>query len=934
MVFWMVTGVAQPTISIDPFTPIESQATFPADLKKAANTPKSNKDYNSFLVSMLQQGRIIFGTEMNQYLDNIKDKLLVNYPQLQQEIHIYILQTPVVNAYSLNDGTVLVTMGMMAQVTNEAELAFVLAHEIAHYSEHHGSSNDPNKSKDRDVINRYMRNRQFSREQEFAADRIGLTKFFKDSPYSYDILDGIYDVLLYSDLPFDEIPFQRSEVETDFYHFPDNYFLKTVATIPDRSNMLDTLLTHPNIEKRRTLAKGLTRSFSNEGRKKFVQSEEQFMRLRNAARFSCIDRYLINHDYDKAIYNTFVLQQTFPDNSFLDRAMVTALYGASKHKGQGKTNVMMENYKEVEGEQQQVNYLMSKMNRNEYSVLALRKAWLAMQKYPNDEYLQSVVKDLMTDIFVKNKMRFIDFCDYPQGTSLEEIAKEGDDTTHYSNKYDRIKQQNINIKVLPDPKFKTVNYMLVDIHSDSLFKLWVNDAVVNAEMQSVLAAVSDGHIGNEKNILIAKPIYHTYGDKGVIQSSSADNRNALALQKVMCRAAKRANITPITLNMDFKNPETEKYNSFMKLNQWYQDFANAGALNMRYHTSEYLDDIAAELGSRKLCFVSVSDEVGSGFFGNKLTIPWLMPAFPYCIPVAISVLCLRQHDINVNFQVINIIDGTVESSGHYSNSEVMRKAYVNGYTYRKVEDYVKPKMYNFMGNHFIFNMEGFFSPAWLNPNPVSSGWDMSDGMKRYLGLNYILSPSVEMIVWKKGTVGVGYNYYNSPFKGTDSRLRKGYQYYGNTEWREAELYGDIIAHGFNAYYKQYLGDRFAPLGHYFKFQFDGFFYHYKMNHEGIQMGILTTTQEPFEEIVENNGAIFGMKVEYGYDWVLLDRLKLSLGASLGTTFGGYKVMFEKMKNKASYYNEPLDLHYDNYARSRILGAYCFGLKLGIGFIPF
>ena len=41
-----------------------------------------------------------------------------------------------------------------------------------------------------------------------------------------------------------------------------------------------------------------------------------------------------------------------------------------------------------------------------------------------------------------------------------------------------------------------------------------------------------------------------------------------------------------------------------------------------------------------------------------------------------------------------------------------------------------------------------------------------------------------------------------------------------------------------------------------------------------------------------------------------------------------------MKDKASLYYEESTLHYDNYVRSRILGAYCFGLKLGIGFIPF
>ena len=686
-----LTAFAQPQLSVDNYAPIESQGNFPADLKTAANTPKSAKSYNPFLVSMLKQGKILYGTEMNQYLDNIKEKLLVNYPQLQQDIHIYILQTPLVNAYSMPDGTVLVTMGMLAQVTNEAELAFVLAHEIAHYSEHHGK-NDDTKSKDKDAVSRYMRHHQYSREQEFTADRVGLTTYFKDSPYSYDILDGIFDVLLYADLPFDEIPFQRSEVEADFYQFPDNYFLKTVANIPDRSNMIDTLLTHPNIEKRRTIAKGLVHNLSNESRKRFVQSEEQFTRLRNVARLACIEQFLVNHDYDKAIYNIHVMEQTFPDNAYLSRAKATAYYGAAKHKGSGQTSSYMKSYRDVEGEQQQVNYFLSKMNRNEYDVLALRKVWVALQADPKDEYLQNIAKDLINDIFVKNKMRFVDFSDYPQGTSLEEIAKTGGDTTNSaaaSSKYDRIKQQSMNAKVLPDPKFKTVNYMLVDIHGDSLFKSWVNDAVVNAEMQAVLESVSDAKIGNEKSVIVTTPIYLTYNNNGHIKSSAADQRNAAQLQKLMCRALKRHKISPITLTMDFSNPETEKYNNYMKMRLWNADFTNAGGLDMRYHTSEYMDDIAAELGSRKLCFVHVTDAPGRSFFGNKLSLPWLAPIFPYSLPIVVGVLSLRQHDVDVHFRIIDVVDGKTEVSGHYSKSEVMRKAYVNGYVYQRLEQYVR-----------------------------------------------------------------------------------------------------------------------------------------------------------------------------------------------------------------------------------------------------
>ena len=249
------------------------------------------------------------------------------------------------------------------------------------------------------------------------------------------------------------------------------------------------------------------------------------------------------------------------------------------------------------------------------------------------------------------------------------------------------------------------------------------------------------------------------------------------------------------------------------------------------------------------------------------------------------------------------------------------------------------QMYNYMGNHIVLNMEGYFSPAWLNPNPVSSGWDISKPAQRFLGMNYFLSPSVEFIAWKKGTVGVGYNYFNSPLKGTDARLRKGTVYDdGYVDWRQAELYGNVTAHGFNAYYKHYFGKGFAPLGHYLKFTFDGFFYHYKMETEGLYLGILTTTEEPYEEIIENRGSIFGLKIEYGYDFIVWNRLKLTLGASLGTTFGGYRVVNAKVHDEFSDFdigdapNKPI--HYDNHARSRILGAYWFGVKLGVGVIPF
>lgn len=242
------------------------------------------------------------------------------------------------------------------------------------------------------------------------------------------------------------------------------------------------------------------------------------------------------------------------------------------------------------------------------------------------------------------------------------------------------------------------------------------------------------------------------------------------------------------------------------------------------------------------------------------------------------------------------------------------------------------QLYNYMGNHVIFNMEGYFSPAWFNPNPVSSSWNVPDAAKRYLGVNYFLSPNVEMMVWERGTVGAGYNYYNSPFTGIDNRVKVNDQYWGPTY---VEMPGNIVAHGFNVFYKQYVGaNSFAPLGHYFKFAFDGFLYNYNVP---LPAGLILNAGETladYETVLNNKGSLFGLKVEYGYDLVVLRRVKLSLGASVGTTFGGYKAAFTRFKDRLTFSDDRVNLTYDNNVRGRILGAYWFGVKLGVGIIAF
>ena len=146
-------------------------------------------------------------------------------------------------------GIMLINVGLLAQISNEAELAFIISHELAHYTQKHEWNKKKKKDSDLSLSNFLLKHNR-SREQELEADALAMTMLSLSS-YESNCYDGIFDVLLYNDSPYDEIPFTRNTVEESFYQFPENYFLEDVETIIIKENYIDTLSTHPNISSRR-----------------------------------------------------------------------------------------------------------------------------------------------------------------------------------------------------------------------------------------------------------------------------------------------------------------------------------------------------------------------------------------------------------------------------------------------------------------------------------------------------------------------------------------------------------------------------------------------------------------------------------------------------------------------------------------------------------
>lgn len=90
-------------------------------------------------VAALVLGRedLLSDPDLMRYVNLVGKSLALHAPRAELEFHFGVLQSEAVNAYSTPGGYVFITTGALNLAKDEAELAAVLAHEIAHINSRH-----------------------------------------------------------------------------------------------------------------------------------------------------------------------------------------------------------------------------------------------------------------------------------------------------------------------------------------------------------------------------------------------------------------------------------------------------------------------------------------------------------------------------------------------------------------------------------------------------------------------------------------------------------------------------------------------------------------------------------------------------------------------------------------------------------------------------
>lgn len=564
------------------FEGLRSEGEMPADLrmdlmelyqhdkqqvKEYTNSVLYNRDKvleSSYYISrMLASGCIVFGDPISQLASRIADTLLSDYPSLRSELRFYTVKSPEVNAFATGQGMIFICTGLISHLHNEAELAYVISHEIVHYMNKHSLevlTRGRNYSKDIDAETKELRDfikyHNRSREMETEADQLGLERFYMPGPYSRDAVGSLLTVLQYSLLPYSEVELDTTLFNTPYLKLPGRYFMESTDDIVVRDDENDSLSTHPNIRKRRLLSEGIIGQ--DQGGEDFVMiSKEDFAKLQQLSRQEDIRQMLIYGDFVQAFYHSYLLRQAAPDNEYAEQAFCASLYALSKYKSYANTRILIDSYMNRQGAIQQCYHLFGAISSKYMAVITAHQLYESMRRFPDNRQLAAMCDDIFPDLATRFKYKPADFERLYRADSPSPSAAA--DNSHAS-RIERLRAQQASGQRMGDTD--PLRFAFTDLFGrDSLFAPYLEWRLQAAAPSAPTADVQSLKGSRQ---LVYSPQYFVYDEHvGRINVRKSYKNEGLLFNDV-CATARRKGISSV----DFSDRHLHTVESADEYNEW------------------------------------------------------------------------------------------------------------------------------------------------------------------------------------------------------------------------------------------------------------------------------------------------------------------------------------------------------------------------------
>ena len=596
-----------------------------------AQNQDKDLDKNFFLSTrfmideILLSGQVLFNEDLSNYVNKVAKYTLRSQKKLYNELQFYVLKSSVVNAFSTDQGIIIFTTGLLAQLENEAQLAYVIAHEVSHYVEHHVRDSYVEEKTFNKGQGRYQRMDYeskvsqlsiYEKSNEFEADEKGIEIYLK-TEYAVDEIFSSFEMLLYSYLPFDEVRFDSAFFNTNELVVPGVFFPDTIREITREEDYDDENSSHPNIKKRMDAAFDKVGDKSSRGDLKFKVSEEDFYKVRNLARFEGVNIALSEREYGRALYDIFLLKREFSENRFLDLSMVKALYGLAKYKNANRYREVTERPKEIEGESYRLHTFLYNLSRDQINVIAFRHAYDMAMKYKTDRVFQLYYEDMKKELALRSRMDYKELKDMPFDAYMaslndKQTAFDVQDSIAKVDASDLSKYQKIRLK----KKLRAIEEGVEnpDAVENEFYVFGLYDIV----KEGLIADLDRIRLDEEKEdeneadgvepvskIVIVDPLYADFNVKSKRNYEKSEDKK-INVANAYTRSYSKLNLeVDIIDSKNLGKENVEKYNELGLVFNWFSELADHEDLEMISSMHDLMDDVTNRYGTDHFLFTGI-----------------------------------------------------------------------------------------------------------------------------------------------------------------------------------------------------------------------------------------------------------------------------------------------------------------------------------------
>ncbi|MES2800749.1 MAG: M48 family metallopeptidase [Bacteroidota bacterium] len=663
---------------------------------------------NYAIDNILHSGDVVYGDPISTYASEVVDRLLKDDPTLRSKLRIYTIKSNAANAFSTDQGILFITTGLIAQLTSEAQLAYILAHEISHYTEKHVIETYSWQTKKSNNSLHIEKLSNYSKEKEFEADKLGLTLYNK-AGYAVDAIYETFDVLMYSYLPFEEIEFPKNYFNTANIFLPDYLFPTEKYEIKAEEDYDDSESSHPNIKKRKEAVTAEIGTFANWGAANFSLGEIRFTEIRNIARFENLRTDIVDANLGDALYSSFILERSFPNSMYLKRMKAQIWLNLLNYKNENKVNDVLDANKELEGESAAIHFFLKKLTKEGMMTIALRQIYDLQKTFPDNKELKAVYDRCVVSLARTEKFKkemystktfeeaLADF-ELHKGDSIkpeivDTVAKKSD------SKYSKIKSK----KNADNPNnFDTTKFYLYgigDILKDST--LWLAydaeskvyqveldkqkeiDALSYRERKKLKSKKKSSvlNLGIDEMIVVEPKVFSYRGNQGFDpqKSEKIENNYSEVIQNVGDEVGLKVHSIDRRI---LEKGGTVAFNERSILIAFLSQLVNDDDVNVFPVDFELLSEIQNNYGTANVMFSIVEHqrkaEIKWGWLGMSI---FILPAMPIIASIHIPMAIFKANKTEMTVLVMNLEKGTIDAGGSYYFNEPIYKLNLGAHIY-------------------------------------------------------------------------------------------------------------------------------------------------------------------------------------------------------------------------------------------------------------